>query len=282
MKTTTTPLKDLLRSRHFVMADLYKIEPVGGTALYYTAHDQALTWAANRYLPLIIRRSQIREQIGMDVGELQLEIFPKNTDLILNTRMTFLVQRGFFDGARITLFKGFAPAWGVALTGVMERFSGRVTEPEATGTRIGITVRNDLELLNVKFPRRLYQPGCIHTLFDGGCGLSKGAYGGTGSVTGTSTASTIAHSLGQPAGWYALGTITFTSGANSGISRSIKAHVSGTLTLAAPLPVAPSSGDTFLIYPGCDKQKATCESGKFNNLANFRGHPFIPVPETAL
>jgi hypothetical protein len=40
-------------------------------------------------------------------------------------------------------------------------------------------------------------------------------------------------------------------------------------------------GADFLAYPGCDRLQATC-SGKFANLPNFRGCPFIPVPETAV
>jgi hypothetical protein len=33
------------------------------------------------------------------------------------------------------------------------------------------------------------------------------------------------------------------------------------------------------VYPGCDKQQATCR-GKFANLARFRGQPYVPAPET--
>jgi uncharacterized phage protein (TIGR02218 family) len=38
-------------------------------------------------------------------------------------------------------------------------------------------------------------------------------------------------------------------------------------------PIAP--GDTFLIAAGCDKQFSTCKA-KFDNLANFRGFPYVP------
>jgi uncharacterized phage protein (TIGR02218 family) len=40
---------------------------------------------------------------------------------------------------------------------------------------------------------------------------------------------------------------------------------------------APANGDTFNIYPGCDKKQATC-STKFANLTHFRGFPYIPRP----
>jgi hypothetical protein len=43
----------------------------------------------------------------------------------------------------------------------------------------------------------------------------------------------------------------------------------------------PNTGDTFTAYPGCDKTQNTCTS-KFNNLVNFGGFPYVPVPEAAI
>ena len=47
-----------------------------------------------------------------------------------------------------------------------------------------------------------------------------------------------------------------------------------------PLPFAPSPGDAFTVYAGCDHTQGTCQ-GRFNNLANFRGFPYVPPPELA-
>ena len=81
------------------------------------------------------------------------------------------------------------------------------------------------------------------------------------------------------AGYWAVGTITFTSGANAGISRMIEASdISGALQLRVPVPVAPSAGDAYSITPGCDRTKASC-LWKFNNLVHFGGFPYIPTPE---
>ncbi len=48
-----------------------------------------------------------------------------------------------------------------------------------------------------------------------------------------------------------------------------------------PLQSAPSAGDTFTVYYGCDHTPGTCQS-KFNNLANFRGFPYVPPPQMAV
>ena len=88
--------------------------------------------------------------------------------------------------------------------------------------------------------------------------------------------------LTQADGYFDQGQITFTSGANNGLSRLIKSfkHTSGAITLATPLPTAPAAADTFTALPGCDLSMATCTS-KFSNLLHFRGTPFVPTPETA-
>lgn len=88
-------------------------------------------------------------------------------------------------------------------------------------------------------------------------------------------------------GWFDLGVVTFTSGALLGQSRIVASYahdgISGNNTLAVipAFPVSPGPGDTFNVLPGCDKQQTTC-SGKFANLANFGGFPYIPTPETVI
>ena len=73
----------------------------------------------------------------------------------------------------------------------------------------------------------------------------------------------------------------FTSGANANVRATVKSVAAGVaLTLIYPLPVAPAVGDAFTVYAGCDHTQATCQS-RFNNLANFRGFPFVPPPQIA-
>jgi uncharacterized phage protein (TIGR02218 family) len=74
----------------------------------------------------------------------------------------------------------------------------------------------------------------------------------------------------------------FSSGINAGISATIKSAVAGvSLSLAYPLLNAPGTGDAFTAYWGCDHTQNTCKN-KFNNLANFRGFPYIPPPTFAV
>jgi uncharacterized phage protein (TIGR02218 family) len=75
--------------------------------------------------------------------------------------------------------------------------------------------------------------------------------------------------------------VTFESGANVGVSRTVRQSTTSGLYLARPLDYVPTAGDSFVVYKGCDKSMTTCQS-RFNNLANFRGFPFVPPPELSM
>jgi uncharacterized phage protein (TIGR02218 family) len=168
------------------------------------------------------------------------------------------------------------------VNGVVNLFTGIVGEVKSDSMKVSLTVNSMLLYLNAMFPRNYLLPQCNHALFDGGCALLKSTYAISGTASGSSnTVSTFQSNCTQADGWFALGSVVWTSGANAGITSSVKsyANASGTFTLIYPLAVAPSAGDTFTAYPGCDKLQATCSS-KFNNLSHFRGFPYAPTPET--
>jgi hypothetical protein len=86
-------------------------------------------------------------------------------------------------------------------------------------------------------------------------------------------------------GFYAQGIITFTSGANSGLSASIKGNTGGVLTLDIPLLSAPAIADTFVATGGCVKTFQACvaNQGSISTAQiRFGGEPNIPSPELGL
>lgn len=87
--------------------------------------------------------------------------------------------------------------------------------------------------------------------------------------------------LVSTSGFYALGVITFTSGVNAGLKRSILGNTGGTLNLKTGLPQACAVGDAAYVTPGDDKTKQTCQY-KFQNLIHFAGYPHVPPPESVI
>lgn len=287
MKTATAPLIALLApGGPLVFTDVFTIALQGGVVLRYSGNDKMHTWGADTYLVgPIIKRSRISTVVGIRVDTMDMTITANDTIQVNGVPLLAFAAAGGLDGARVRVDKVFAPSWDKPLVGALLHFSGRVNDVDVSGYEANVTVNSDLEVLDIKVPRSLYQPGCVNTLYDSACQVNRAAVTVTGAVQASPTPTRFAFgtNLGAHAtGRFDLGVLTFTSGANAGSSRTIKSFVSGgtnTITPIAPFPFTPAVSDAFTVYPGCDKTAATCTS-KFSNGVRFRGFPFVPVPET--
>jgi uncharacterized phage protein (TIGR02218 family) len=127
----------------------------------------------------------------------------------------------------------------------------------------------------------LYSPSCRASLGDARCKINIALHTVTGAVgTVLSGLAFIDPARSEATGVFTLGTLRFTSGANSGLVMEVKEHLykAGTgamITLALPMPYAMAPGDTYSLTKGCDKTIETCHT-RFNNVVNFRGEPAVP------
>jgi uncharacterized phage protein (TIGR02218 family) len=163
-------------------------------------------------------------------------------------------------------------------------FVGEVRDITVSTLTATINVVSLAYKFDMPLPKNSYSPSCSNTLFDSKCTASKAAFTVAKTVTATSTNFKVYtdNIIGaSPARWE-NGTITFTSGVNIGITRTIKIASGPTptiFTVSNPFPLPPSISDTFTVTAGCDKSMSVCD-GRFGNLANFRGFPYVPNPET--
>jgi hypothetical protein len=81
--------------------------------------------------------------------------------------------------------------------------------------------------------------------------------------------------LGSGSGYFDNGVMTFTSGANAGISMEVQSYVPGQWTLLLPLPYTAAIGDEYTMHAGCDYSLATCRD-RFDNIVNMRAEPYLP------
>lgn len=306
----------------FLMADLYTfIGPDNTTILgRYAVSDIDLTVAGNTFTSMgpRITRNSCKWVAGAEVTELNLTIACMPTDMVGSLTFIQASVNGVFDGARCKHERVFMPTWGDTSAGTIVMNVYKVADLRIDGLSVVMLCRNLLETLNIMLPKNTYQPSCIHSLYDAGCTMGPASYavsssiisdpglnvntvvfnaawqgprpqmpariGGLPRTVGTITAGGV---VAPVADYYALGKIVFTSGQNNGAVRSVKSSVQSggtnkvTASLTFPLRYTPAIGDAFTIYTGCDKAQPTCSS-KFNNLTNFKGFPFIPVPETLL
>lgn len=288
MKSISGDLQALFDSGNpFIMADLYQFTLVDGTVARYTNFDVDIAWSGNTYYSglCFIDRSQLHWKNDFSVDTLNLTLIPDVTNGLINSvPILTALHDGQFDGATLILTRVFMTAGAVYVGAVSPLFSGRVGEIKVDRTKAEVPVNSWLELLNTPMPRNLYEMSCGSQLYDTYCSVNKTAYTDYSSVISyvNTTKLVFKVSIAQAAGYYDYGMIAFTSGACSGIKRSIRSYDGDkVITLFLPLPAVPGSGDAFWIVPGCDKTKATCNS-KFNNKVNFRGFPYIPAAEMAI
>lgn len=285
MKAVSPALQVLLASGEYVSADCWTITLNGGVVVRWTSADKAMFANGNNFLkgPAIVR-GPISEKRGVEVATLEMAITAGTTDLINGLPIPPFIKNKGLDGAAIKLERAFAPDWGSAVTGTVIRFAGKVTSiTEIKGATARLVVSSWMVLLNTSMPRNLYQAACLHTLYDAGCTLSAAAFSAAGTVVGSAGATvSFGSSLTPVLNDYALGRIVFTSGANNGISRTIRSNDgAGGFVLIQPLPNPLAPGDAFTVYAGCDLTMSRCTT-KFNNLVNYKGTDFVPLPQTPL
>jgi len=293
MRTTDVAVVNLLNSGlPFGRAELYTFKLDEGTTLHYCEWDVDIVYGGNTYSHVgpLFKRNQSKFVRGLSMDELRLTVFPLPSNLILGTPWLSAAHLGALDGAEVALDFAFfdlavSPTQVVVPVGVVNWFTGRVSDiPALDRMSCEMIVRSDIERLDIRLPRNLYQPGCLNTLFDSACKVNRSAYMLSGVVAVGVSPSNFAISgpaAAQPAGYYNQGTVLFTSGANAGVKRTVKNWASQTVELFNALRLQPQAGDGCTLIPGCDKTKATCTS-KFNNVVNFRGMPHVPIPDSVL
>lgn len=283
MKAASASTLAILAGNQFFMADFYTITLLTGIVLRYTDADGDLAYNGNIYTstsPKIVR-DRTKLTVGIQVDTMNVTMYSGINDLIQGVPFPQFANNGGFDGARMRVDRCFMATYGDTSAGLVNIFTGTVSDVKPSRTEILLQVSSDMQLLNIPMPRNVYAPACSHNLYDSACGAIKNNFAATTICGAGTTTLTLNCALTQAAGYFDTGTITFTSGNNAGATRTVKSYAPGVFTLSLPLHFTPAIGDSFTAYAGCDKSQATC-AGKFNRLISFRGFPYIPVPEASI
>jgi hypothetical protein len=306
MRPCSAALAAYLAARDtFIVTDLYTFALATGEVLRYSGWTSALqirgtlfpagslNYNAIDYTDFALGprfgRSKLATRIGVAPTELDIEIFAGESDTIGTLSFTDAVRLGLFDGAAIELDRLFAPPAPDASGGLdtsldaLVWFYGRVAECDAGRSSIHIKVKSLMNLLATQqMPRRLYQAACTHVFGDAMCGFDRNTLAQTAAALAGSTQSEIRTALSpSPATLFDQGTMTGISGANTGLTRTIRQMIGGVAYPFKAWLYPVMAGDTFRFLPGCDHTVAACQS-TFNNLARYGGFPYIPPPETAV
>lgn len=286
-------------NQDFEQFDLYTITLTSGFVLRYTdclfdVVTGGNTFYCSRAQGIILNEAgdsgpRARWTSDLNVGNWQVTIIPRPGDLIGAQPWLPAVRAGILDEATVRVDRGYIAAWPSFPTltlvpvGTINVFFGRIAGIDFGRSVVQISMNDPRELLATDQPRNLYSAGCRYALFGPGCTLLKANFAAGGTVIDDDTSQTFMVTVAsKPDGYYDLGEIAFLTGENAGLRMMVRRWLtSGLISLLAPLPFDVEIGDTFNLYPGCDKTESTCVT-KFNNRQNFGGFKYIPAPEAAI
>lgn len=292
-KNISPQLKKHLAGDVTTLCTLWLVKRRDGAIFTFTDLDIPVIYDGNIYEPSSgYSVSAISSTSALDVDNLELEGMLtseviSDDDLLagLWDFAEFVIMRIDYGQAEIVTDIGYGYDYGYNYGGLGGSSGNSGVEILRAGTLGNVrTGRQNyfVELRGMMQPLqqdvgRLCLPACDADLGDHRCKVNLTPFTVTGTVTSVATQSMFTDSSrSEPDGWFAFGLLTFTSGLNEGYSMEVKTYSSGgafVLQQAMTFPIKPD--DTYSVYAGCDKTRATCKN-KFSNVVNFRGFPDVP------
>ncbi|MDE3017020.1 MAG: DUF2163 domain-containing protein [Pseudomonadota bacterium] len=273
MKTITTQLAAHIAGEVTTLATCWKLTRRDTTVFGFTDHDQDIAFsgvtykAATGFTPSAIQTSGSLAVDNLDVDGMLSSGSITEADILA----------GLYDFAEIEIFQ----VNYIDLTqGALKLRRGWLGEVSLYKQEFVAEVRGLTQRLSQTIGE-LYSASCRATLGDSRCKVDMTTNTVTGSVTTAVSILQFTDSTRSEASdTFGFGTLTFTGGANNGLSMEVKEYIytsgiGGQITLALPVPYTIAVGDTYSLTKGCDKTLATCFS-RFNNVVNFRGEPLVP------
>jgi len=277
MRAIDPDLKIHLQSGATTLANCWRITRRDGVVLGFTDHDRSLLFDATSFIPdsgAIGSAVSSSADLAVDSSDIEGAL---DADALTSVDLA----AGRYDGAGVEVFR---VNWADTEQRVLMK-TGVIGEVSQAGGAFRAELRGLSHHLG-ETVGRIYQRLCDVNLGSPACGidLDLAQYKTTGAITALRDEQSFIASgfSGFVDGWFALGALTWTSGANAGLSAHIKSQTAtGAIALWLPAGADMEVGDGFIARAGCDKRHATCRD-KFSNAINFRGQPFMPGNDFAI
>jgi len=219
-------------------------------------------------------------------------VYPGLTIGILNAAFNHL-----FDNATVWVYTVYMPLgqYGNVSNGVETKWQGSIMNCDPIGrNQVKFQCADPLYLLSQKVPGRVFQTNCPYQFADARCGLTAANYTHGFWAAGTSTQTTLTATSAapntQPDGYFTQGVVTCVTGANAGLSQTVKSYAGGVITTMSAWLLPVTAGDLFSVIRGCAKTPTACAGATYNNgtpepqnwQLRYGGDPFMPPPSSAM
>ena len=268
MKPISSNLASHIAGEVTTLASCWKLTLRNGTVRGFTDHSEDIIFASVLYKAATgFSPTAVKTTSNLAVDNMDVEGMLDSSEI---TEADLLA--GIYDFAEIEIFK---VNYADLTQGSLPLRRGHLGEVSHNKQRFVAEVRGLTQSLSQTMGE-LYSPACRANLGDGRCKLNIASFTRSVTVTGlTDNQNFVASGLTEDAGFFTFGKITFTSGANNGLSMEVKEYTTGNIILVFPMPYDVTVSDGFDIEAGCDKSFQTCVN-RFDNSINFRGEPHVP------
>jgi len=236
---------------------------------YYTNGDVSVVYGGNTYVPATIKRNALEKDTQLSVTTIEIEFSYLNNPVVeyLAYNPVTLVW------VSVTrLFRDQVPLEGASV------FLGQIKEVVFQGNAGKAACVGFEYYLNHPMPLYRYQRQCNWALFSTRCTLSTTGRSQVVTVTELSSNGLIVTCSGMTqsdANYYRYGELVLNS------DRRMITMYTGTQIYLRYKMKNLAVGSQPTIYAGCDGNITTC-SGKFGNVINFGGHPYIPLKDVVV
>ena len=267
MKTLPTNLDAHIATRETTLATALKITREDATVFGFTTHDvsdpvDGVTYSANPGLDV----TDIVIAANAAVGNMELTTLHDGTVFT-----TADILNGVWRNAAFIIFRY---NWASLADGIDTLLSGTFGEATLRQNTVVVELR-DLRQYLQQSVGDASSKTCRARLGDARCAKVLTSFTYTGTLTGATSNQVFRDSArAEEVNWFDEGEITWTGGANDGLSAKIKSHAAdGTFTLALPMYGTVAIGDTYSVVAGCRKRLEEDCRDRFDNVLNFVGEP---------
>lgn len=249
------------------LAAALRIERKDGQVFAFTGADHdaeidGITYLAGPGLDL----SGLVSTSGFDVDNLELSVLP---DDVLLTRDSFVA--GLWQGARFWLFEY---NWADVSMGIHPLKRGWLGEPKLQDVSITVELRSLRQALQQNVGAYTSQ-SCRNRLGDNRCGVDLIPLTHDSAITVVVDRYGFEVDTEQVDGYFTAGIARFLDGLNAGVSRKVRVHADGRITLATPAPFELDVGVQVELIAGCQKRLQDCRD-VHDNVLRFGGEPHLP------
>lgn len=269
MKTLAAGISAAYESAASTLCTCWKVTQRDGTIKGYTSATRDITYGGLTYSAALgFDQSATRSAAGLAVDDMDVTGALASGSLTLQE-----VMEAYWDAAEVEIFEIQYSDTSGGVNILRTGWLGNVT---AGGSKFTAELRGMMHKLQ-QVQGRVIQENCDADFCDTRCGLTAATYTVTGTVdTVTSRRAFTDAARTEADGLYTYGILTWTSGANDGLSAAVRSYTTGVIELVTAMPRDIAVGDAYSLIEGCTKTPAACAAR--SNMVNFRGFPDVPTP----